>query len=63
MLQRWLGFLALRRALRLLLSDDPRPLDERLVREARRALVLALLAALVVAALAIAALVVAIRSF
>jgi hypothetical protein len=39
MLYRFLGLWAVRRAIRLLTADDPRPLRERLTREARRILV------------------------
>ncbi|HET7856281.1 MAG TPA: hypothetical protein VFL41_07470 [Gaiellaceae bacterium] len=39
MLYRFLGLWAVRRAFRLLAADDPRPLRERLTREAKRILV------------------------
>ena len=39
MVYRLVGFWALRRALRILTADDPRPLRARLTREARRILV------------------------
>ena len=53
---RWLGFMVLRRAYRLLASDDPRPLSHRLTHEAKRlliaaAVIVAGLFALVVAAI------------
>jgi hypothetical protein len=38
-LYRFLGLWAVRRAIRLLTADDPRPLRERLTREAKRILV------------------------
>jgi hypothetical protein len=38
---RWLGFWAVRRAYRLLVADDPRPLAARLTHEAKRVLILA----------------------
>jgi hypothetical protein len=38
-LHRLIGFWVLRRALRLLTADDPRPLRERLTREGKRILV------------------------
>jgi hypothetical protein len=58
MLYRFLGLWAVRRAIRLLTADDPRPLRERLTREARRILVgaaitLALIAVGVVALIAV----------
>lgn len=54
MIHRWLAFWAFRRAYRVLLTQDPRPLRERLTGEARRILFaagigLATLAALVIA--------------
>jgi hypothetical protein len=57
-LYRFLGLWVVRRAIRLLGADDPRPLRERLTREARRILVgaaitLALIAVGVVALIAI----------
>jgi hypothetical protein len=58
MLYRFLGLWAVRRAIRLFTADDPRPLRERLTREARRILVgaaitLALIAVGVVALIAV----------
>jgi hypothetical protein len=51
---RFLGFWLLRRAFRLVTADDPRPLRERLTREAKRVLVAAaLLVVAVVLALVI----------
>lgn len=38
MIHRFLGLWVLRRAIRLLTADDPRPLRERLTHEARRIL-------------------------
>jgi hypothetical protein len=38
-IHRLIGFWVLRRAIRILSSDDPRPLRERLTREAKRILV------------------------
>jgi hypothetical protein len=38
-IHRLIGFWVLRRALRILTSDDPRPLSARLTREAKRILV------------------------
>jgi hypothetical protein len=53
-LHRFLGFWLLRRAFRLVTADDPRPLRERLTREAKRVLVAAaLLVVAVVLALVI----------
>jgi hypothetical protein len=57
-LYRFLGLWAIRRAFRLLTADDPRPLRERLTREAKRilvgaALTLAILVVAVVAAIAV----------
>jgi hypothetical protein len=57
-LYRFLGLWVVRRAIRLLAADDPRPLRERLTREARRILVgaaitLALIAVGVVALIAV----------
>jgi peptidoglycan/LPS O-acetylase OafA/YrhL len=60
--QRWLGFLLIRRAYRLFLSDDPRPLRERLAREGMRILVAALVVLLVFAAAFLAALYYLIRA-
>lgn len=39
MIHRFLGLWVLRRAIRLFTADDPRPLRERLTREAKRILV------------------------
>ncbi|MGH3081148.1 MAG: hypothetical protein ACRDNH_08445 [Gaiellaceae bacterium] len=39
MIHRLIGFWVLRRAVRIFTADDPRPLSERLTREARRILV------------------------
>jgi hypothetical protein len=57
-LYRFLGLWAVRRAIRLLTADDPRPLRERLTREAKRILVgaaitLALVVVAVVALIAV----------
>jgi hypothetical protein len=38
-IHRFLGFWVLRRAFRLLTADDPRPLRQRLTREAKRILI------------------------
>jgi hypothetical protein len=38
-IHRFLGFWVLRRAVRLLTADDPRPLRQRLTREAKRILI------------------------
>ena len=38
MLYRFIGFWVIRRALRLLTADDPRPLQARLTRQAKRIL-------------------------
>jgi hypothetical protein len=38
-IHRLIGFWVLRRAVRIFTADDPRPLSERLTREARRILV------------------------
>jgi hypothetical protein len=38
-IHRFLGFWVLRRAIRLLTADDPRPLRQRLTREAKRILI------------------------
>jgi hypothetical protein len=56
MIYRWLGFLVLRRAYRLLVADDARPLAQRLTGEAKRLLIGAAVIALALVALAIAAL-------
>lgn len=55
MIHRWLGFLVLRRAYRLLVADDPRPLRERLTREAKRILIAAAVTGIVLLALVAAA--------
>ena len=39
MIHRLVGFWVLRRALRIFTADDPRPLRERLTREAKRILI------------------------
>ena len=57
MIQRWLGFWVLRRAYRLLAADDPRPLAERVGREAKRLLLAAALIVLAAGALVVAAVV------
>jgi hypothetical protein len=57
MFQRWLGFLVLRRAYRVLLAEDPRPLRERLTHEAKRLLIAAAVVALVIGAIVAAAVV------
>jgi hypothetical protein len=61
-IQRWLGFLVVRRAWRLLLSDDSRPLAERLTREAKRILIAALVLLIVFAAVFLAAIYFVIRA-
>ena len=58
MLFRFIGFWVVRRAFRLLTAEDPRPLHERLTREAKRILVgaaitLALLAVGVIVLIAV----------
>ena len=58
MLFRFIGFWVVRRAFRLLTAEDPRPLRERLTREAKRILVgaaitLALLAVGVIVLIAV----------
>jgi hypothetical protein len=62
MFQTWVGMWALRRAVRLLTADDPRPLDRRLMTEGKRivigaaiTLVLLVAAAIVLFAVVIAA--------
>jgi hypothetical protein len=64
MVHRLLGMWVLRRAFRLLTADDPRPLRERLTREAKRILVGAAitLALLVVAAVAAVAVLIALAT-
>jgi len=61
MLQTWVGMWALRRAVRVLTADDPRPLDRRLRAEGKRILLGAAItfALLVVAAIALVAVAVA----
>ena len=58
MLYRFLGLWVIRRAVRLLTAEDPRPLRQRLTREAKRILVGAAItvALLVVGAVALVAL-------
>jgi hypothetical protein len=60
-IHRFLGLWVLRRALRLLTADDPRPLRTRLTREAKRILVAAavLLAVIVAGAILLIVLLVA----
>jgi hypothetical protein len=58
MIHRFIGFWVLRRAIRILTADDPRPLAQRLTREAKRillgaAITLALLVAGVIALIAV----------
>jgi hypothetical protein len=53
-IHRFLGLWVLRRAIRLLRADDPRPLRARLTREAKRVLVAAaVLVAVIVAAVVV----------
>ena len=61
MLQTWVGRWALRRAMKVLPADDPRPLDRRLAAEGKRLMVRAAitLALLVVAGIALFAVVIA----
>jgi hypothetical protein len=61
-IHRFIGFWALRRAIRILTADDPRPLKARLTREAKRILVGAAitLALVVVGAILLLALVIAV---
>ncbi|HEX2293149.1 MAG TPA: hypothetical protein VHH55_07540 [Gaiellaceae bacterium] len=61
MVIRLIGFWALRRGLRILTADDPRPLSRRLTREARRILVAAAITAalLVVGAIVLIAVLIA----
>jgi hypothetical protein len=60
-IHRFLGFWVLRRAFRLLTADDPRPLRERLTREAKRILIGASITAavLLVGVIALIAIVIA----
>ena len=62
MIHRFLGLWVLRRALRLLTADDPRPLRARLTREAKRILVAAavVLGAIVAGAILLVVLLVAV---
>ena len=58
MFQTWIGMWALRRAVRLLTADDPRPLSRRLTAEGKRILLgatitLLLLGAAVIALIAV----------
>jgi hypothetical protein len=59
-IQRWLGFLVLRRAWRVL-TDDSRPPRERLAREAKRLLVFAVVVLLVLAGIFLAVVYVLVR--
>lgn len=61
MVHRLIGFWVLRRAIRILTADDPRPLRQRLTREAKRILVGAAitLALLVVGAIVLLVVVIA----
>jgi hypothetical protein len=61
-IHRFIGFWVLRRAIRILTADDPRPLKARLTREAKRILVGAAitLALVVVGAILLLALVIAV---
>jgi hypothetical protein len=63
-LYRFLGLWAVRRAIRLLAADDPRPLRERLTLEAKRILVGAAitLALVVVAVVAVIAVLIALAT-
>ena len=59
MFQTWVGVWALRRAVRLLTADDPRPLDRRFAAEGKRivlgaAITLVLLLAAAIALIAVA---------
>jgi hypothetical protein len=60
LIQRWLGFLVLRRAYRVLLADGSRPLAQRLTHEAKRLVVAALAIVLLLVGVVAAAVVVAI---
>ena len=64
MVHRLIGFWVIRRAIRILTADDPRPLRERLTREAKRILVGAAitLALLVVGVIVLIALLIALAS-
>ena len=64
MLYRFIGFWVLRRAYQLVTADDPRPLGERLTREARRILIGAAstLALLLVGAIVLIAVLVAVAT-
>jgi hypothetical protein len=64
MIHRFLGFWVLRRAIRILTADDPRPLRERLTREAKRILVGAAITAalLVVGAIVLIAVLIALAT-
>ena len=57
---RWLGFMAFRRAYRVLLADDPRPVSQRLTHEAKRVLIAAAVVAAVLFVLVVAVIVTAI---
>jgi hypothetical protein len=61
---RLIGFWVLRRAIRILTADDPRPLRERLTREAKRILIGAAitLALLVVGAIVLVAVLIALAT-
>jgi hypothetical protein len=61
MFQTWVGMWALRRAVRLLTANDPRPLDRRVVAEGKRIVIGAAitLALLVTAAVVLFAVVIA----
>jgi hypothetical protein len=63
-IHRLIGFWVIRRAIRILTADDPRPLRERLTREAKRILVGAAitLALLVVGVIVLIALLIALAS-
>ena len=61
MVYRLIGFWVLRRGIRILTADDPRPLRERLTRQAKQILVGAAITAglLVIAAIALVAVLIA----
>jgi hypothetical protein len=63
-IHRFIGFWVLRRAIRILTADDPRPLKERLTREAKRILVGAAItfALLVVGAIVLIAILIALAT-